>query len=52
MILAADCVYFEPAFAPLVQTLDEFASQGSPRFLFCYKRRRNVGYWLQFAMEY
>lgn len=41
IILAADCVYFEPAFPLLVQTLDDLSNQ-STDVLFCYKKRRNV----------
>ena len=45
VVLAADCVYFEPAFPLLVQTLEGLASQNgeTPDFLFCYKKRRKVG---------
>jgi len=44
VILAADCVYFEPTFPLLVQTLEDFALQKgqNPEFLFCYKKRRKV----------
>ena len=44
IILAADCVYFEPAFPLLVQTLEDLAAQKGrkPDFLFCYKKRRKV----------
>lgn len=42
IILAADCVYFEPAFPLLVQTLDDLASRGNPEILFCYKKRRKA----------
>lgn len=41
IILAADCVYFEPAFPLLVETLDEL-SVTSTEILFCYKKRRKV----------
>lgn len=43
-VLAADCVYFEPAFPLLVQTLGDLAIQDGkkPDFLFCYKKRRKV----------
>ncbi|KAF9008792.1 putative methyltransferase-domain-containing protein [Cyathus striatus] len=41
MILAADCVYFEPAFPLLVQTLDNL-SNSSTEILFCYKKRRKA----------
>ena len=45
IILAADCVYFEPAFSLLVQTLADLTptSDGpDPEILFCYKKRRKV----------
>ena len=42
LILAADCVYFEPAFPLLVQTLDELAMRDDPEILFCYKKRRKA----------
>lgn len=42
LVLAADCVYFEPAFPLLVQTLEEITTRGSPEILFCYKKRRKV----------
>lgn len=42
LILAADCVYFEPAFPLLVQTLSEMAVNGSTEILFCYKKRRKA----------
>ena len=41
LILAADCVYFEPAFPLLVDTLSELAAE-STEILFCYKKRRKV----------
>ncbi|KAF5333328.1 hypothetical protein D9611_002251 [Ephemerocybe angulata] len=41
IILAADCVYFEPAFPLLVQTLDELADKDT-EILFCYKKRRKA----------
>lgn len=41
IILAADCVYFEPAFPLLVQTLDDL-SDSATEILFCYKKRRKV----------
>ncbi|KAM6495633.1 putative methyltransferase domain containing protein [Amanita muscaria] len=41
IILAADCVYFEPAFPLLVQTLDDL-SDSSTEILFCYKKRRKA----------
>ena len=42
IILAADCVYFEPAFPLLVKTLAELAPDKSVEVLFCYKKRRKV----------
>lgn len=50
LILAADCVYFEPAFPLLVQTLAELVpatrvkGEEDPEVLFCYKKRRKVNY--------
>ena len=44
LILAADCVYFEPAFPLLVQTLSEL-SDSTTEILFSYKKRRKVGHW-------
>ena len=46
IFLAADCVYFEPAFPLLVQTLEDLALQNGENsdFLFCYKKRRKVGH--------
>jgi len=41
MILAADCVYFEPAFPLLVQTLADLTLPTTD-VLFCYKKRRKV----------
>lgn len=41
IILAADCVYFEPAFPLLVQTLSDL-SDAKTVILFCYKKRRRV----------
>ncbi|KAJ3488624.1 hypothetical protein NLJ89_g11597 [Agrocybe chaxingu] len=41
IILAADCVYFEPAFPLLVQTLSDL-SDASTYILFCYKKRRKA----------
>ena len=48
VILAADCVYFEPAFPLLIQTLEDLATQKGrkPDFLFCYKKRRKVSLFL------
>ncbi|KAK7696600.1 hypothetical protein QCA50_001258 [Cerrena zonata] len=43
LILAADCVYFEPAFPLLVQTLSKLADASEKaEFLFCYKKRRKA----------
>ncbi|KAJ6567171.1 putative methyltransferase-domain-containing protein [Mycena vulgaris] len=41
LILAADCVYFEPAFPLLVQTLCDLVSADT-EVLFCYKKRRKA----------
>ncbi|KAF8204866.1 putative methyltransferase-domain-containing protein [Pholiota molesta] len=41
VIIAADCVYFEPAFPLLVQTLSDLA-EASTEILFCYKKRRKA----------
>ncbi|KAH7100606.1 putative methyltransferase-domain-containing protein, partial [Auriculariales sp. MPI-PUGE-AT-0066] len=41
IVLAADCVYFEPAFPLLVSTLKNLATQRT-EILFCYKRRRKA----------
>jgi hypothetical protein len=43
LILAADCVYFEPAFPLLVQTLSDLVIDEKTEVLFCYKKRRKVG---------
>ncbi|WOO79427.1 Protein-lysine N-methyltransferase EFM6 [Vanrija pseudolonga] len=43
VILAADCVYFEPAFPLLVKTLCDLAPLGKDiEILFCYKKRRKA----------
>ncbi|KAG6899769.1 hypothetical protein C0993_006995 [Termitomyces sp. T159_Od127] len=46
LVLAADCVYFEPAFPLLVQTLCDLVDVGTgdkePEILFCYKKRRKA----------
>lgn len=42
VILAADCVYFEPAFPLLVKTLTDLVPDKSVEVLFCYKKRRKV----------
>lgn len=41
IILAADCVYFEPAFPFLITTLHDLLGSSSVCF-FCYKRRRRA----------
>ncbi|KAL0580787.1 Protein-lysine N-methyltransferase efm6 [Marasmius crinis-equi] len=41
VILAADCVYFEPAFPLLVQTLCDLVSDNT-EVLLCYKKRRKA----------
>jgi len=43
-ILAADCVYFEPAFPLLVKTLADLVPDRSVEVLFCYKKRRKVDF--------
>jgi hypothetical protein len=45
LILAADCVYFEPAFPLLVSTLTALVPpppERAPEVLFCYKKRRKA----------
>jgi len=42
VILAADCVYFEPAFPLLVKTLKDLVPDKSVEVLFCYKKRRKA----------
>lgn len=45
IILAADCVYFEPAFPLLVATLAALVPpppERAPEVLFCYKKRRKA----------
>ncbi|KAI9063383.1 hypothetical protein FKP32DRAFT_1592443 [Trametes sanguinea] len=42
LILAADCVYFEPAFPLLVKTLADLVHEPSTEVLFCYKKRRKA----------
>jgi protein N-lysine methyltransferase METTL21A len=45
IILAADCVYFEPAFPLLVSTLSALVPPPpaiAPEVLFCYKKRRKA----------
>ncbi|OXV05746.1 hypothetical protein Egran_06486 [Elaphomyces granulatus] len=41
VVLAADCVYFEPAFPLLISTLQQLLSPGSVCY-FCFKRRRRA----------
>ncbi|KAG8700289.1 hypothetical protein FRC08_004784 [Ceratobasidium sp. 394] len=43
LVLAADCVYAEPAFPLLVSTLKDLDDKyGAPEILFCYKKRRKA----------
>lgn len=42
LILAADCVYFEPTFPLLAQTLSDLVVDEKIEVLFCYKKRRKV----------
>ena len=41
VIIAADCVYFEPAFPLLITTLQDLLGPNSVCY-FCYKRRRRA----------
>ena len=41
VILAADCVYFEPAFPLLQQTLQDLIGENTVCY-FCFKRRRRA----------
>jgi len=41
LVLAADCVYYEPAFPLLVQTLSDLVGERT-EVLFCYKKRRKA----------
>jgi hypothetical protein len=41
VVLAADCVYFEPAFPLLVDTLQALLAPGSVCY-FCFKKRRRA----------
>lgn len=43
IVLAADCVYFEPAFPLLHQTLLRLTSHGEVVVYMAYKKRRKVG---------
>ena len=40
-MLAADCVYFEPAFPLLIKTLCDLVKKET-QVLFCYKKRRKA----------
>jgi len=42
VIIAADCVYYEPAFPLLVKTLKDLVPDKSVEVLFCYKKRRKA----------
>jgi len=42
LILAADCIYFEPAFPLLVQTLSDLVVDEKTEVLLCYKKRRKA----------
>jgi hypothetical protein len=42
LILAADCVYYDPAFSLLVQTLSDLSVDEKTEVLFCYKKRRKA----------
>lgn len=42
LVLAADCVYFEPAFPLLVTTLCDLSSSKEVEILFCWKKRRKA----------
>ncbi|KAL6306735.1 putative methyltransferase-domain-containing protein [Sparassis latifolia] len=42
VLLAADCVYFEPAFPLLVKTLADLVIDDTTEVLFCYKKRRKA----------
>ncbi|KAL2685874.1 putative methyltransferase-domain-containing protein [Phyllosticta citricarpa] len=41
VILAADCVYFEPAFPLLLQTLEDLVGENTVCW-FCFKKRRRA----------
>ncbi len=41
LVLAADCVYFEPAFPLLLQTLDDLIGPSTTCY-FCFKKRRKA----------
>ncbi|GJJ07389.1 hypothetical protein Clacol_001591 [Clathrus columnatus] len=40
LVLAADCVYYEPAFPLLINTLSALTTSKKTEVLFCYKKRR------------
>lgn len=42
VILAADCVYFEPAFPLLLKTLEDLLESEQTTCYFCFKRRRRA----------
>ena len=43
VVLAADCVYFEPAFPLLLRTLNELLNQNHDCVIyFCFKKRRRA----------
>jgi hypothetical protein len=50
LILAADCVYYEPTFPLLVQTLSDLVNDEKTEVLFCYKKRRKVEHFFPFDM--
>jgi len=41
VLLAADCVYFEPAFPLLLQTMKQLVGENTVCY-FCFKKRRNA----------
>jgi len=42
LVLAADCVYLEPSFSLLVNTLKDLVPDETTEVLFCYKKRRKA----------
>jgi hypothetical protein len=44
VILAADCVYFEPAFPLLLSTLEELLLDEDAVCYFCFKKRRKADF--------
>jgi len=42
LVLAADCVYFEPAFPLLHETLLQLTKRGNVEVYIAYKKRRKV----------